>query len=310
MIAGMHHTLYKLVQRKKIDLIHAHNIYPDGVAAAWFGKRFKVPVILSARGSDINDLMINNSLRFRQTVWALKNSSNITAVSRPLCSKLVELGAETSRVHFIPNGVDNKKFYFQEKNLCRRKLELKSINKILLFVGKLRLVKGLHYLIEALSILKQQNKMDFNTIIIGGGYLEEELKMAVRGRQLQQQVFFKGNLPPHEINDWMGASDLFCLPSLNEGLPNVILEALSCGVPVVATSVGGIPDLINSSNGILAEAADERSLADALISGFERKWDYREISRTVSHLNWENCANSYFEIIESSIKINRWQNAK
>ena len=297
---GLYRTLHVLKEKVGIDLINVHNAYPEGIAAVCHGKLLKLPVVVSARGSDINDVG-TNGLRFWQIRWALRNAENLTAVSRPLCEKLIDMGADSKHVHYIPNGVDREKFHLQDKQTSRKKLGIPPAKKIVLFVGKLRMVKGLHHLVEGLGILKQQGKLDFETILIGSGYLENDLKKAISKRNLHGKVVFKGNLPHNSVSEWMAASDLFCLPSLNEGMPNVVLEALSCGLPVVATTVGGIPDLLNDYNGIMVPAANALSLARALKQGFERKWDPQRISNSISHFSWERSAKKYLDVIERSL---------
>lgn len=294
MALGAYPVFRKLKSREHIDVINAQNAFPEGVAAVWLGKMLDLPVVISALGSDINEAH-QDRLRLRMTVNALQQARQVTAVSRRLKQKIIDMGIEPGRVHYIPNGVDAELFNPAERSACRKELGIDDRKKVLLFVGKFRPVKGIEYLLDALRILKGRNKLDFDTLLVGSGPLEPKYRLAIESWGLNDHVVFAGNRRHEEIGTWMGAADLFCLPSLKEGMPNVVLEALACGCPVVASNVGGIPDMIKSGTGILVPAADSSALADALEKGFLSRWDAGFIRESIRNMTWENTAAGYVE---------------
>lgn len=295
MAASAYPLFRKLAGRKRVEVINAHNVFPEGIAAIWLARRLKVPVVITALGSDLNDAATSR-LRLRMTENALRRAAQVTAVSMQLCERMVGMGVEPGRMHFTPNGVDTSLFCPRDKARCRKLTGLIPDEKVLLFVGKFRPVKGIGYLLEALRILREQNRLDFRTVLIGSGPDEREYARMTQAWGLSGRVFPAGNRSHEEIAWWMGASDLFCLPSLQEGMPNVVLEALASGLPVVATRVGAIPDLVNESSGILVPPADARPLARAISEGMGRAWSPEQICAGVQHMSWEIAAARYADI--------------
>ncbi len=298
MALGAYPVFRKLKRGMHIDVINAQNAFPEGIAAVRLGKRLNLPVVISALGSDINEAGCSK-LRLRMTVNALQQARQVTAVSRRLRQKIIDMGIEPERVHYIPNGVDPGLFHPRDRSSCRRQLGLDDRKKVLLFVGKFRPVKGIEYLLDALRLLKGENKLDFDTVLIGSGPLEQKYCRAIENYGLNGRVVFAGNRKHEEISTWMSAADLFCLPSLKEGMPNVVLEALACGCPVVASDVGGISDLIEGRNGILVPAADSSALAGAVERGFVSDWDAGLIRESIRNMTWENTAARYVEAFSS-----------
>jgi teichuronic acid biosynthesis glycosyltransferase TuaC len=300
LICSLFPTLIRLHKSIRFDAINIHNAFPEGIAGVILGRILKIPTIVTALGSDINGAD-SSWLRLRLTTWALNRAANITAVSQALCSKMVKMGIHAHKVHYIPNGVDRKSFHPLPKSTCRKRLNIEQNIKCLLFIGKFRKTKGLDYLVEALHILKQQEKLDFNTYLIGSGPYGKNLKEKINACGLENRILFVGNQPHSELRYWLGACDLFCLPSLNEGMPNVVLEALACGRPVVATDVGAIPVLLSESNGNLIPPAQADSLARALHDSFNRQWHVSTIVASISQFCWEKSASEYFKVISKSI---------
>lgn len=286
----------RLVAEKKVDIINVHWVYPDGVAAVWIAKQAGVPVVISARGSDIN-LYGNYRFRRPQIKWALKNSDRITAVSKALSEKIVrELGVSKDKVIVIPNGVDSDRFRLLNKEEVRKQLGLEQNRKYLLFVGRLHEVKGLEYLIKALSILKMRKALSFETILIGDGHLKKDLKRLIETNGVKDKVSMIGEKPNAEIPLWMNACDILCLPSKLEGLPNVILEANACGLPVVASKVGGILEILRDDNGICVKPQDSLALADSIELAMKKYWNREMISQSVNDFSWVKTSERYLNV--------------
>jgi glycosyltransferase involved in cell wall biosynthesis len=303
MTIGVSNLVKKLVKERDIDIINTHWIYPDGIAATWIGKQIGRPVILSARGCDIN-LYGKYILRRPQIVWALKNSCKITTVSKALSQEIVNgLGMESKKIAVILNGVDRNKFNIHKhRKEVKEKLGLNKDKRYLIFIGQLHEVKGINYLIEALYILRNRGVLAFDTILIGDGELRDRVMKWIDEKELTEYITVRGNVSHDEVPLWMNACDILCLPSKREGLPNVILEALACGTPVVVSKVGGIPEVVNESNGILVEPRNPLALADALQFAFKKDWNRNMISKETENFSWKNSARLYIDEFEKVLQ--------
>ena len=282
------------------DVIDAHFVYPDGFAAMLLGHWFKRPVVVSARGSDINqykDLRVIRKMLKR----TLLGVDRVIAVSQALKDTMVRLGIPQERVSVIPNGVDPGKFAPMSKQEARDALHL-SKHRLILSVGNLTENKGMDLLIKALHILVYQRwRSDLRLAIVGDGPCRHVLVDLVVSLNLHDYVILVGSVPHHELNRWYSAADVFCLASAREGLPNVVLEALACGTPVVATPVGGIPEVISSERvGLLAQR-DERHLADTIAIALDRNWDSNTLVQHVRGWTWDHVAIALQDVFESVV---------
>jgi glycosyltransferase involved in cell wall biosynthesis len=303
-VMGVSGLLSRLHRRIRFDAINAHWIYPDGVAAVWMGRRLGIPVMLTALGTDIN-VYANYPARRKQILWAFRHANHISAVSAALVEFIKAMGVEPEKLSFIGNGVDSGKFCLPESRSVqslRQRLGLHADRKYLLFVGRLHPVKGLSYLLEALSLLHSRGSLDFDTILVGEGALRPECESYISGHDLAGKVRLVGEIPHADVHEWLQACDVFCLPSLMEGMPNVVLEAQACGVPVVASRVGGIPAMVGPQAGVLVEPGNPGQLAEALEHALRAAWDREMIARTAGLQSWETVASRYLEVIEGAAK--------
>jgi teichuronic acid biosynthesis glycosyltransferase TuaC len=257
------------------DAILAYFIYPQGCAAVSIGERLKIPVILGARGSDL--LRISDPFAKWQISRALRSAAAVTGVSQDLVQHAIRLGADPEHSVCILNGCHKSIFHPRDKRTARRALGLDEDQQHILFVGRLVQLKGIQDLIHALALLKNRSR-PVKLLCVGQGPMERDLSALAGRLGVNDQVVFAGPKRNDEIGDWLGAADLLCLPSYSEGSPNVILEALSSGRPVVASAVGGIPDLIDDRCGILVPPRSPDRLAAALGAALDRSWDAHEIS--------------------------------
>ena len=283
----------KVDQLEKIDLINAHWIFPDGVAACWVSRVLKKPIILTALGCDIN-LYTYMRLRRFQIVNALKKANSITSVANNIKNRMVNLKIQKDRIRVIPNGVDPKLFYIADKKEARKRIGLPIEKNIIITVGSQDEVKGTGFLIDALAMMHKKLDQVPLIVLVGQGPLRDALSRKANELNVSDHVFFAGEKPHDEIPLWMNAADIFCLPSIREGHPNVVIEALSCGVPVVASNVGAIAEIINESNGKIFDVGDTYDLCDRLMSGLEAQWDREVIRFSVANYDWESCADKYY----------------
>ena len=291
----------KLSRSDKIDLIYARWIFPDGAAATWVGEKLHIPVIVTAMGCDIN---LFSTMRFRrfQICRALKRVSFITAVSNNLKEKILSLNVPIQKVKVIPNGVDLDLFHIMPKKQIRKKLGIPEIKSIILTVGTQDEVKGTKYLIEAFAKMKKKTELPTFLICIGEGPLRNQLILAAQKLGVDKDVLFAGRKDHREIPLWMNAADVFCLPSIREGHPNVVIEALACGIPVVASAVGAIPEIIGEKNGRICEAGDTEALRNKLLECLEISWDRKSIRKTVGKTDWNTCATEYFRLYKKVVE--------
>jgi len=296
--------LYGAIQRLLADgrddvVINAHWVYPDGVAAVLVARRLGVPVVLTGLGCDIN-LYANMTWRRPQISWAIRCSDRVTAVSAGLGQSMAALGAAPAKTFVIPNGIDLKKFYLMERERAREHLDLPRGLQIVLTVGSQDVVKGTRYLIEAMGLLRKRTSSDKEQILllIGDGHLRLSLQKLAEEVGIAGSTRFLGRRPHSEIALWMNAADVFCLPSLREGHPNVLMEALACGTPVVASSVGAIPEMITPENGRLSRVGDSQELSDRIEEVLAVRWSRDRIRQCVSDKGWESCADRYYDVMQ------------
>lgn len=271
------------------DVIDSHFVYPDGFAAVLLGKIFKKPVTISARGSDVNvykDLRVIPHL----LKYALNRADRVVAVSQALADAIEGLGIAKGKIAVIPNGVDCSKFFLEPQDEARKKVGLRS-GKALLSIGHLTRNKGFDLLLHALKILIDRRKdNDLQLIIIGEGPMQGELEQLVVSLGLHERVRLVGAMPHHQLRAWYNAADVFCLASDREGWPNVVVESLACGTPVVATKAGGIPEIVNASHlGILTERTPN-ALAGSIEEALDRTWDREAIAREAQKHQWGQAA--------------------
>lgn len=290
----------KLLRKQIFDLINAHWVFPDGVAAVPVAGELNLPIIVTAHGCDIN-LYSTYFLRRVQIRDALQKANLVSVVSPELKQKTVALGISEQKVQIIPNGVDLDQFAPNDQAYCRKQLGLPLDSRIVLFVGTLDPVKGLDYFLEASA---QVNNVYRNLLIaiVGDGPLRQKLIHRTHELHLTDRVKLLGAKPHDEIPLWMNACDVFCLPSLREGWPCVIMEALGCGKPVVASRVGGIPSIINERNGYLVDPKDVNQLARGLKEVLQRSWDPVEIRATLQNYSWKVAAVRYYTEYEKLLR--------
>jgi len=242
------------------DLIHAHFSYPDGYGMMNLAKKWRVPLVISALGTIERKVAYEGSYTSRQIIEAMTFADKILSVSEDLKLHIVNLGINEDKVHVVPNGVDTVKFKPAGKAHARNLLNLPQDKNIVLFVGALRKIKGVDYLIEA---AKDFVNMNTDLFMVGrDDGLRKSLEKRAQELKIADCIRFTGPVNHEDVPLWISASDILVLPSLSEGRPNVVLEALACEVPVVATNVGGIPELmVDGETGYLVPAKNPVELS-------------------------------------------------
>lgn len=285
------------------DLIYCPWVYPDGFAAALICRLLNKPLILHASGSDIN-YFTRFLIRRKLISYALKCSEHILVVSNALKEKLIDLGIDDNRISVVHSGVDLEKFYPMDMFYAREKCNLPREKKIVLFIGRLSEEKGVNYLVEAFSILCRNNLNDIYLVIIGEGSCKKKIMDKILSSKLNESTLMVGLKNHEEIPRWINAANLVCLPSLREGFPNVLLESLACGRPVVASNVGGVKEIIYSEDfGILVPPKDIFSLAYAIKTTLLKKWSPEKLRNNIKVKDWEYYNSLLLKLFSTIINI-------
>lgn len=283
------------------DAIFATWAFPDAFAAALIARKSNLPLITKIHGSDIHS--IEGAVRKRLTTWALRNSSKVISVSNDLTNQVHNLGILPRSTLTLYNGVNKKIFTHINKSEARLQLNIHRGSQVLLYVGNLKKIKGVDLLAECIAILRTTKHPNILLYIIGQGSLKSDIENQLDMLNIKNSVSFLGTLPQKQIALWMNAADLLVIPSRNEGVPNVLLEAMSCGLPAVATKVGGIPEIVREGiTGILCEKSNSKLLARAIINALETNWNPAAISDIAEQYSWKNNVQI---LLEQFVTINK-----
>jgi glycosyltransferase involved in cell wall biosynthesis len=274
-------------------ILHANWLFPEGKTAELLSKKFNIPYIITLRGSDVNNLKIN-SYNYNSAASILKNSSKITSVSEALLRKCSSKNLPVSNKESIThNFYEMNKFVIKDREKARESIGVNKNSKMIFFAGSIIKIKNIDILIESVHRLWTEG-MELQLYIAGAGYEEKYLKNLVSKKEMNDKVFFVGSLNPEELIEYYNAADLFCLVSKSEGLPNVVVESLLCGTPVVVSAVGELPFIIKEGkNGFLAEPISISSLSEKIKKSFATNWDRNALRESMNFLFPDKVLNEY-----------------
>jgi len=276
-------------------------LYPEGFATVTVARRLGIPAIVGSIGSDLNRIPDPASKWLTQL--AMHRASFVVTKSEHLRQKAIQMGINGRKVRTIRNGCDPNVFHLADRGTARAQLAIDADAELVLFVGRLDSKKGIVELLEAFASLASR-RPKLRLAYIGDGPGCEQLRAKAKRFALEHQIILMGPYPSHKVAQWLAAANVLALPSYNEGYPNVVIEALSCGRPVIATNVGGILELVNEESGILVSPRDSRALAHAIETALERHWDEHLIS-TQFHRGWDEAAGEMLSICELALQQRR-----
>jgi glycosyltransferase involved in cell wall biosynthesis len=274
------------VRMTKPDLILNYWLYPDGYAAVRIARELRVPVIVGAIGSDIRRR--NDPITVRLVRETMLRADAVITVSEELRQQAIAQGVPVDKVTAILNGCDTAVFHPGDRAAAREQLGCGAAGELIVYAGNLLDSKGLGELMEAFVQLASV-RPGLRLAIVGQGPYRETIERRAAAAGMESRVILPGRCDAAGIARWMLAADVFCLPSYSEGCPNVVVEALACGRPVVGTKVGGIPELVKEVSGLLVPPRDAAALRGALETALAKHWDSAEIART-STRSWEAVA--------------------
>jgi teichuronic acid biosynthesis glycosyltransferase TuaC len=288
MALGAALTVRRLLRAERVNVIDAHFGYPDGAAARWLARWFDLPLVLTLRGKEARQA--TTALR-APLAAAVRAADRVITVSAALRDVALALGADRARVQVIGNGIDLARFRPTPRLDARRALGLPDDARVLVTVGTLVERKGFHHVIEAMPRLLAAVP-DLHYLVVGGAGPEgddsAQLHALVARLGLQARVHFLGATAPDQLHVPLSAADVFVLASRYEGWANVLLEAMACGLPVVATDVGGNAQVVaHPGLGLIVAFGDADALAAALREALLRDWDRRAIRAYAEANTWD-----------------------
>lgn len=286
--------------------IDPHVILVQGISLGLFGffaKRIlKKPYVAWGHGeiSSLHYLFKKqiNTVVLKDADVVIALTDDMKKVMQRYCSRNISV---------IPNGVEVKPFEQITRETARRRLGINETEKIVLFVGSLYLIKGIRYLIEAMPRITQ-TEPNARLLLVGDGEQRESLERLVGTLQLLGRVFFAGRVPHDRVPTFMAASDLFVLPSLSEGLPIVILEAMAAALPIVATNVGGVPSIVkDGASGFLVNPRNPVQIADSvsfILSDPELRQNMSGYNKNeVMRYTWKNVVDDFERVLVNYVKL-------
>jgi glycosyltransferase involved in cell wall biosynthesis len=271
------------------DVIHAHWTL-SGAAGLFARWRHQRPLVVTVQGSDIFQVT-KHPVGAWLTRALLMRSQRVTALSQALKTATSAIGVPAQQIRVIPNGVDVRSFAPPVQ--AQRE-------PVILFVGYLITRKGVRYLLEALPTVLAALP-HFRAVLIGDGPEETALRQQAVALGIGERVEFLGFLPQDQVRQWMQRATVFVLPSLEEGQGVVLLEALASSLPVVASRVDGIQEVVTSDVGLLAEPAQPQALAAALLALLQEPTRWAALSQQarqhmLHHYDWDQIAQCYLEL--------------
>lgn len=294
-------TMYQIrgtIPLEQYDLVDVHYAYPDGVAGQRLAQEMRKPFVISLRGSDIH-VLTRFPKRRRLIQEMLRQASAIVAVSKALKREAETLGADLGKIHVIPNGVDTTIFFPWDQGEARHRLGWPLDAYVVLSVGRLVPVKGFDLLIRAIKEVRARLKKTVRCYIVGEGESRPTLEREIKRLRLEKEIILSGRILPQDLPLWYSAADLFCLLSHSEGCPNVVLESLACGTPVVATDVGGVPEMVREgATGLFMKSRNEEEVAYQIEKALKIKWNQDAIRKSETVQDWSEVARAHMQLLD------------
>lgn len=318
------------IKKKSInfDVIHSHMSYPSGYVGLLLGRHLKKPVITTLHGGAENILLKTKEFPFYEPLASnlyssttkkmflktLRYSDLVISNSNDVKEMVLGAGIKPKEIITIGNGVNSRKFSPMPQDYVRDRLNLPQGKKILLFIGTLNKGKNPKILLSVFGKLLKKNQQ-LLLVFIGDGPYRNGLKIRARKDGIEQFVLFPGSKAHDEIPLWLNAADLFVFPSFYESFGCVLLEALSCGVPVITSNAGAIPEIIQDRiHGFLINPHEPESLRVSIEKALAQDWNRELLSDYAKAYSWQNIAkqiySQYERVLENFNKAAYQSNAR
>jgi teichuronic acid biosynthesis glycosyltransferase TuaC len=273
-------------------------LYPEGYATVAVARKLGIPSVIGSIGSDLNRFV--DPVSRWLTRLAMKRATFVVTKSEHLRQRAIQMGVPASKVRTIRNGCNPSVFHLGDRSAARAQLGIGDKAELVLFVGRLDSAKGIEELLEAFASLAGR-RPNLRLAFVGDGPGGERLRTKAKHLGREDRIILNGARSSQEVAKWLAAANVLALPSYNEGYPNVVIEALSCGRPVIATKVGGILELVNEESGILIAPRDSRALAGAIEKAMDRHWDEPFISEQFRR-GWDEAADELLRVCEMVVQ--------
>ena len=282
----------RLLNDQKFDVIDAHYVYPDGVAAVWLAKTLGLPVVITARGSDVTQLP-DYAVPRRLIRAALRRADGLVGVSAALRARLVELGAPPERTRVLRNGIDTALFRPPADRAATR-AALGLTKKTLISVGGLIPRKRHHLTVDALKMLPE-----VELLIVGEGPERAALQARIDAAGVGARARLLGPVPHAELPAYYGAADASVLASAREGWANVLLESMACGTPAIASDIPGNPEVVQTPEaGLILRANTAEGIAEAVRTLLANPPDRAATRAYAEKFGWEETSRGQLELFE------------
>lgn len=282
------------------DVVLGAWVYPDACALDLLEPELHAPLVAIAQGTDVHSYL-HMPLRKHAIVQALGRAAATITRSRDLATRLHDAGVPFMKLRPIYNGVDTTIFRPGDSLATRKELGLPPDKQVILYVGNFLPVKNPLLLVSAHAKHCRSTGKPCELVMIGTGPLESQARRLASKLGFEANVRFVGRKSPPEVARFMQAADLLCVPSKQEGVPNVLLEAFACGLPAVATKVGGIPEVLNKDFlGRLVPSADLDALATSLGQSLSAPPDRATIAKHSAQFSWEQTVARYLSVLEEA----------
>jgi glycosyltransferase involved in cell wall biosynthesis len=245
------------------DIVHAHYVPHSAIVPAMMKWIKKKPLIVTFHGDDARIFPWKNRINRMLTMFVVNRSDRIIARSEEMKSILEKLGCPGKKIVVISAGVDTSLFHPIDKNKARADIGLPVDKHIVMYVGRLHEMKGVN---DIYACAERMSEILF--VMVGDGAIKTNVGNCIfAGAKKYDEIpaWMSGAKKYDEIPAWMSAADIMVLPSYSEGLPNVVMEALSCGTPAIVTDVGGCPEVVrDGETGFVVPVGDVDALVERI----------------------------------------------
>ncbi len=280
----------------KKDLVHAHHVFLDGYGMIDVCEKWGVPLVVDVHGDDVFTRLVRDRLIGKKMAETLNYSSKIICISQNIYRLALDFGLPEEKLAYVPLGIDAGEYEGEDKAAAREFLGMED-EIVMLYVGQLIERKGVGYLLKAIASLDRERRRRIRLAIVGDGPERVTLERLARGLGIGGQVLFTGRVPRRELLRWYAAAHVFVLPSLSEGRPTVINEAMAAGCAVIASQISGIPEQVTDGyNGFLVPPRDPGALAGKIAYVAENEGEIARMGRNSrrklrdENLTWEGYA--------------------
>jgi teichuronic acid biosynthesis glycosyltransferase TuaC len=296
---GLRRWFHEILEVRTPDILDAHFVWPDGVGVALLAREMKIPYVITLRGKIYECLPIPSQRE--QCAAALRGAAAVISVSGPMAEEARAHGVPDERLTTIPNGIDGEVFRPRDRAACRRQLGLPEEGRLLVTVAHLGHRKGHHEVIRALAGMPE----DVRLAIVGGpaqGGTPDTLRAVAESAGVLDRLILPGYQPYDKIPLYYCAADASVLASYREGCPNAVLESLGCGVPVVASDVGAVRDILpDPEAGKIVPPRDVSSIREALLDTLAREWKPGDVMHASGVQSWREVAVRVQEVLNRAV---------